>query len=389
MEAWDWPNTRYEHDSVAQFTLVLDGVEEVVGRLGSPEIGQQRLALIVADYLADILLARRVQRMIELSELHGGLMEPRERFDSRTRGTLRSGFKRRLAVAARSYERRFTYGAGDPILTASDAEVLRVAHAYRNDIYHEDRHNERTLLTIARAAIHAVARAWKQSLPSNVASSSGARGPLMDRLLAKGYETPRDGFGGSMLSLHAGAETVCRWLAADATIDLATDTETLGGDIHERIEWAQSMLDWLSGSEGPGRDKIEPALHWHEFWRDRGADPEWLELDEARAVLWSEYMEAGDEAKDALTESMRAANEAYEARWRELMSAHRPKLALSDLPKLDARGAALGSAKDHGALLARYLDLDLEVRVFEETLLEIATGWERAVEAEEDRRRGK
>jgi hypothetical protein len=29
-----------------------------------------------------------------------------------------------------------------------------------------------------------------------------------------------------------------------------------------------------------------------------------------------------------------------------------------------------------------------EIRIFEETLVEIATGWERAVEAEEERRRG-
>lgn len=238
MEAWDWPNSRYENDSIAQFTLVLDGIEEVVGRLKSSEISQQRLGLIVADYLADILLAQRVRRMIELSELHPGLMEPRERFDSRKRGTLRSGFNRRLAVASRSYERRFTYGAGEPILTASDVEVLRVAHAYRNDVYHEDRHNERTLPTIAWAAIHTVARAWKRSLPSNVASSQGARGPLMDRLRAKGYETPKQFGWGPSLSLHAGAETVYRWLASQAPIDLAADAAALSGDLLARLQWA-------------------------------------------------------------------------------------------------------------------------------------------------------
>jgi len=389
MEAWDWPNTRYENDSIARFTLVLDGIEEVVGRLKSPEIGGQRLGLIVADYLADILLARRVQRMIELSELHPGLMEPRERFDSRTRGTLRSGFNRRLAVASRNYERRFTYGAGEPILTASEAEVLRVAHAYRNDIYHEDRHNDRTLPAITQAAIHAVAHAWKQSLPSNVASSQGARGPLMDRLRAKGYETPKQFGWGPSLSLHAGAETVYRWLASQAPIDLAADAVALSADLRARIQWAASMLEWLASHEGPGREEIEPALHWHEFWREHGDDPEWLALDEARSVGWTEYMDAGDDATEGLRESFQAADDAYTARWQALMTDHQPRLSLRDLPKLEARGRALAKAKDHGSLLARYLGLDLEIRIFEETLVELATGWERAVEAEEERRRGK
>ena len=113
------------------------------------------------------------------------------------------GFNRRLARATRPSDAAIGFGRSDSILDPADAEVLRVAHAYRNDAYHEDRHPS-TIGTIASAALHALVRGWKASLPSNVASSWGAEGPLRRRLERIGYASPvppGDGY----LSLHAGA----------------------------------------------------------------------------------------------------------------------------------------------------------------------------------------
>jgi hypothetical protein len=64
----------------------------------------------------------------------------REQFDSKTKGILRQGFNRRLSLASRPYNAPFALGLGDPSLEPDDAETLRVSHAYRNDVYHEDRH---------------------------------------------------------------------------------------------------------------------------------------------------------------------------------------------------------------------------------------------------------
>jgi hypothetical protein len=158
-----------------------------------------------------------------------------------------------VSLAVGDYEHRHTFalGAGRPALDASGGEVLRVAHAYRNDVYHEDRHSERTLRTIVVATIHVVVRLWASALSAKYATSHGGKGPLMERLVEKGYEPP----------------------------------------------------DWV-----------------------------------------------GQMAK---------------------------------------RGVALSRAKSQGALFARYRTLDMELRVFEETLADIAIAWDKHVEDEVDRIRGK
>jgi hypothetical protein len=169
-DPWHWLNFRYENDDIARCELVLDAIEDVVKQARSSTVASLRMGLITADYAADVLLARRVARIMALSE-EGPFFEPRKRFDSRARSLLRQGFNRRVAVGANDYSRRFTFGLGTPILDKSDAEVLRVAHAYRNDVYHEDRHNEDTLLAIVTATVHTVARMWPRSLSSKVGTS--------------------------------------------------------------------------------------------------------------------------------------------------------------------------------------------------------------------------
>ena len=68
---WDWLNSRYQSDDLAQFTLVLDAVEDAARRCVSSDAGELRLGLIVTDYVADVLLARRIERLIMLSERAG------------------------------------------------------------------------------------------------------------------------------------------------------------------------------------------------------------------------------------------------------------------------------------------------------------------------------
>jgi hypothetical protein len=386
---WDWLNSRYENDEVARFTLVLDAVEEATHRTAKADAGELRLGLIVTDYVADLLLARRIERVIMLSE-RAGWGDSRQRFDSRARGELRQGFNRRVTLAARPYEARFIYGLGDPILDDSDAEVLRVAHAYRNDVYHEDKHNERTLPVVLTLALHAVVRAWMRSLPTNIASSAGVDGPLMSRLLERGYEDPQGFSGMRVLSLHAGAQAVSRWLTLQVPVDFPAHRRLLADDIRTRIFWAESMIEWLSGPQGPGRDQIEPALAWHDFWRQHGDNPELVSLDAERA---STYERVWTDADRDLSESERqridAAEQAYAAKFSELLAAHRSSLRIADLRQLARRGAGLTQAANPGTLLARYRGLDMDVRLFEETLAEMAEGWEEHVQHEVDRLRGK
>jgi hypothetical protein len=386
-DPWAWLNFRYANDEVARFTLILDGVEDAAARLDSENVADLRLSLVTADYLADVLLARRVERFIALSE-RGFVWESREQFDSKARGLLRQGFNRRVTLAARPYDAEFTYGLGDPILKPDDAEVLRVAHAYRNDVYHED-HHPSTIRIIAAAALHVLVRAWTASLPANIGSSWGAKGPLRRRLDRFGYVSPDFLSEEGSLSLHAGAAAVVSWLERTVPLHLREQRRGLASDIEQRVEWAESMVEWLSSWQGPGRDHIEPALRWHDFWRQHGDDPELVALDAHRR---SAFEQADDRDEDALASWRREigrCEEAYAARLHLLHAAHVPAVSLSALPQLRKRGSGLRQAKKMGALLGRYRTLDMEMRVFEEALAGVAIGWDEHVQSVVDRSRGK
>jgi hypothetical protein len=386
-DPWDWLNSRYANDDVARFTSILDGVEDAAARLCSDNIADLRLALVIADYLTDVLLARRVARLIALSE-RGFAWESREQFDSKARGLLRQGFNRRVTLAARPYDAAFTYGLGDPILEPADAEVLRVAHAYRNDVYHEDRHPS-TIRIIASAALHVLVRAWKASCPANVGSSWGAEGPLMRRLQRIGYISPESLPEASYLSLHAGASAVASWLERTVPLDLREQRRGLASDIDARVQWAESMVEWLSSSHGPGRDHIEPALQWNDFWRQHGDDPDLVALDTRRRSAFEQAADGDEDAMESWRDEIRRCEEAYIARLGHLHATYAPAVSLRALPQLRRRGAGLRQAKRMGPLLSRYRTLDMEVRVFEEALAEVATGWDEHVQSEVDRARGK
>jgi hypothetical protein len=165
----------------------------------------------------------------------------------------------------------------------------------------------------------------------------------------------------------------------------------LAEDAIARANWAERTVEWLSGPHGPGRDEIDPALRWYDLWRQHSADPDLLAFAESRALAYEERMtraEAG-ESTEAADTKIEGSDSAYNRRFSELVDAHVPTLTLADLPRIKDGGASLARSKSIHTLLARYRALDLEVRVYEDTLSEMAMDWDQYVETESERRRGK
>jgi hypothetical protein len=54
-------NSSYANDGLAQLALVFDGLEEGVRLLKAHDAGSHRHALVVADHLIDVVLARHVR----------------------------------------------------------------------------------------------------------------------------------------------------------------------------------------------------------------------------------------------------------------------------------------------------------------------------------------
>jgi hypothetical protein len=195
--------------------------------------------------------------------------------------------------------------------------------------------------------------------------------------------------GDDFLSLHAGATAVARWIESRAAFVLSNERRILAADVETRVRCAEAMVEWLCSWEGPGRDQIEPALLMTDFWRQHGADPDLVALDTRRRSMFDEPWPRDSDAVQKRREEVHRRDEDYMERLNALHGGFRPAVSLGGLPSLRRRGAALRQAKKIGALLARYRTIDMELQVFEDALAEVASGWDRYVQSEIDRARGK
>jgi hypothetical protein len=90
------------------------------------------------DNLASLILNAHAERVFASGE--GSRSHKRKRYSHRERRKILGDFNRMLTVA-------MVDTGGPPwrsvsaILDESDAAVMRVAHSYRNAVYHQDRHN--------------------------------------------------------------------------------------------------------------------------------------------------------------------------------------------------------------------------------------------------------
>jgi hypothetical protein len=116
------------------------------------------MALVATDNLAEVLLHHHVQLTFQASEDEGVLAVGR--YDQRERDRLRNDFDRRVTLGQAEQTGVGAFAFPVPMLNDADATIFRVAHRYRNGVYHADRHNAALLDPLTRLYLAAVGRAW-------------------------------------------------------------------------------------------------------------------------------------------------------------------------------------------------------------------------------------
>jgi hypothetical protein len=113
-----------------------------------------------------------------------GPLTPR-RYDRQQRRRLVADFSARVELACGP---PIGFSKSQPLLDAPDASVFRVAHAYRNSLYHGDRHNPalgRSLAIVYLQAVgHTLVRSWPEGLI--IGPAAGARTATSARFGASG-----------------------------------------------------------------------------------------------------------------------------------------------------------------------------------------------------------
>ncbi len=144
-----------------RFLLFVEQLEQAIDLLESGRVARQRMALVALDTLAEGVLFRHMETVFLASD-ESTWVEHRT-FPARERRAAHERFNKRVAIAAEKLESVPPVYYPERILDEHDAVVFRVAHHYRNPVYHEDRHNPTLIHPVGRLYAQAVGRAFVRS----------------------------------------------------------------------------------------------------------------------------------------------------------------------------------------------------------------------------------
>jgi hypothetical protein len=383
-DAWGELGARYEHDEDAQFFLVVEQLAEIRALVRSDEVAKLRMALVAIDNLAEVLLHR--QKRIAQRIANEGWTHRVPRLGAKELRRFSADFGARVQFARR--------GGGDylsdrvlrPLLDDLDDAIVRTGHAYRNRVYHADHHNSLALPLIARTYMAAVGRAFARHQPRQIAHSVGEW--QRQALAEYGYDVDGESWAGrGMFEPVAAAEAIVARLTDDLQLDLAEVNRQLTADLAWRCDWADGMIENLL-SEGMAEKDLNWALAWGQFWDARGSDDELVRLATEQADAWHEIVQSDDKG-EARFDHLHELQEKHSDRVRELLRDFTPNLDLGEIDRVRKAGEKLSTARDLGRVFTRYQALDERIQKIERALDDAAIGWDRAVQEELDRRRGK
>jgi hypothetical protein len=338
----------------------------------SGDLAQVRLALIAADHLADVVLHSHARRRFAASERSA--MQLRKRFDATERDRTLGVFNRKVNLAEQRSEDP-PWLAVERTVGPDDGAIMRIAHRYRNPLYHEDRHNPVLLIPLTWLYLGAVGRAfvaqqplgYRQSFPSGVHA---------DALRQLGYSGSDDG----LLDFRDAAETIITTFSEPIEVPLERVRETLALDVEVRMSDAASVVRHLL-NDGMPFERLTFVIRWSQTWRSHGADPAAQTLQYRRDHLSQEAAgEPDEERRAALLDESAQANEQMVARWHEIQRTYEPPASLDTMVHMRGAADRVRATRRVRPLLETYEKLDREISAFEFAVGEAADAWERIIE---------
>ena len=356
----------------------LEHIAEAAELLRAGGVVRERMALVAADHLAEVLLQDHVDKTFVTTEQEGPLSS--RRYDRHERRRLLGDFSARIELACATQP-----GFWPPprLLDARDAVVFRVAHGYRNELYHGDQHNPALGRPLAVEYLQAVGRALVRS--SREGLSEGSYSPRDPRVRAFRR------LGASMstsLTPRRIAEECVQHLVGRFHVKRATLSRQLIQDVDARAAAVQSTLGKLSGL-GFSREIQREFIQATFLWAAYRADPDLVRLQDEHDALMRGAATKSDAELAEIAQTY-AANEAAAQRRRdELSEGFRPPATISTATTIIRSARRLDAAPNTAALLERYQALDERLRLLEQCVARVDLEFDRMLERASDRARGK
>jgi hypothetical protein len=377
----DFPDLFVGRDEIQTFCLFVEQLDEAATLLKSGRLARQRMALVALDNLAETLLHDFAELSFFRSDEVAGVF-PGPLFSQQRRRKIDFEFRRRVTLASQPQS-----GMGlhpQPILDDLDASILRVAHRYRNDVYHAGRHNPALIGPLAQLYAEAVGRSFIRSQEEGHLIGGLAKERLrdLDRFdwrRDQRNDRPRDTF----IPRDAAQRIVSQILVFSPLVpsDLAME---LVADIEDRCD---ALAQDLAGLKLPDK-ALESLFKSAQLWAAHRADEELIKLGEKhRNLLWDAVNE--HKIDQATRAAIDAAKQAIDDRRDELIRKSVFPLKIEDIQAIREQAAAIRQIRAVASIVLRYQGLDEPLDQLELAIGWMVIDWSRYVELQDEIRRGK
>lgn len=341
------------------------------------------MALIALDNLAEVLLFDHVEACFLASDDSGWLAPVHYKREKRDQ--IHRSFKRKVAMASRAVEGPFAFSYPAPILDETDAAIFRIAHQYRNDIYHAGYHNPAVLAPLCRLYAVAIARAYVRSIPVSWLGGGDALSARLQGLERWGVD-PDDG---SFVTKGA-ADAAMAEILAMIPMDIEALRGGLADDLDSRSQCTRERYEALA-DDGLTLDGVEIMLRAAQLWTAHRGDEQIIQLQvEQKRLVDSAIATEDSVSKDALGEALRAAKLAEERRMDELRNDFEFQFDIDALQDATAESQRIReSTWGERLLIERYYQTDHRLRQIERAVGWIERAWDREKDFQSDLARGK
>jgi len=351
-------------DPVEQFRLLVEQLEVCHDLILTETPAKARMALILLDNVAEIVLFRLSERTLD-SDTYLKWIKPK-RLSIAKKRTLDRVFRAKVELACSEYS------VGEPTAT-----ILNILHSYRNAAFHRDTHNPSVMTILARVAFKAVSDFFAETRAGIELSSSGRYGAADTEWLTK-YGLDRN-----YIEYEKAAQVITKQLMMEGEPSLDAVREHLASDIHSRLtairRLIQEDLPWKT------REELDPVLKWFEF---RDAEPELEDRlsEHYRNVV---YKITSGQKVDVKRDELHVLRVKFRAEYEKRLKDYQQHISFDEISRLEARIRELSEAITFSSLLQNYYEIDCVLSTLERYLSLAFQEFDHAVQMEIDLRRGK
>lgn len=318
----------------------IEQLEEAIQQLDKQTSTGARLALLLLDNQAELLMYDKVQQIFERDSQLKFLVRPK--YPAPKRQKINKYFDKKANFLASEAQQ----------ISQDESYVLKIGHKLRNEAYHKGVMRDSIILCVAMAYFEVVCKILPRLWVGQYAFSN---------LDEPSMFLQRFGIQGSVINRET-LEEICEYLLRDKSCPVPKLCEALSEDLLNRTRGMLKGLEYLTSNARP-RATSEQILKEIQFSHT---------LEDKDYVLPS----TEEELREFLRDRLEKEQEFLKVRDEHLLR-YKPPVTISKIEQWSQRARGLKSETQAGSALKKFYDLDADMLEIDEIINEAIAQTER------------